>query len=140
MLQKTTLTLLLIIGLISALFVVSCKETVDEASYAHYKYVNNTPKNININAYREGRLQTYNLTSGETLIVTVDLFIGPKMNDIVLVQSDSVNLIYDNSIIKSWLIETQSIRNPLKIANYENIVLSSTEQDFKFTFLENDFD
>jgi hypothetical protein len=113
MLQKTTLTLLLIIGLISALFVVSCKETVDEASYAHYKYVNNTPKNI---------------------------FIGQKMNYIVLVQSDSVNLIYDNSIIKSWLIETQSIRNPLKIANYENIVLSSTEQDFKFTFLENDFD
>lgn len=139
MLQKTTLTLLLVIGLISALFLVSCKETVDEASFAHYKYTNSTLKNININAYRVGRLHTYNLTSGETLIVTVDLFIGPKNNDIVLVQSDSVNLLYDDSILKSWLPENQSNRNPLIIANYENIVLSGTEQDFKFNFVESDF-
>ncbi len=140
MLQKTVLTLLLFIGLISAFFLISCKETVDEASYAHYKYVNNTLKNININAYREGRLLTYNLTSGETLTVTVDLFTGPKMDDIVLVQSDSVNLLFDNTIMKRWLPETQSNRNPLIIMNYENIVLSGTEQDFKFTFVKSDFE
>lgn len=139
MLHKKTLALLLTIGLIGAVFLVSCKKTVDEASFAHYKYTNNTLKNINIDAYREGRLQTYKLTSGETLIVTVDLFNGPENNDIVLMQSDSVNLLYDDSIMKSWLPETPSKRNPLIIGNYENILISGTEQDFKFIFVESDF-
>ncbi|MPN34370.1 hypothetical protein SDC9_181863 [bioreactor metagenome] len=58
--------LLLTIGLISSICFTSCKKDVDKVYYVQFKYVNATQKSIKISDFRDGKLKTGQLDSGNT--------------------------------------------------------------------------
>lgn len=138
--QKTTLMLLLIIGLISSICFTSCKKDVDKVYYVQFKYVNATQKSIKISDFRDGKLKTGQLDSGNTLIAKVDLDIGASIDVFALTYSDSILLTFDNNIEKWWFRDNTSNRNPLLLDNYEVIIEKDKEDVYLFTFEESDFD
>lgn len=138
--QKTTLMLLLTIGLISSICFASCKKDVDKVYYVQFKYVNTTQKSIKISDFRDGKLKTGQLDSGNTLIAKVDLDIGASIDVFALTYSDSILLTFDNNIEKWWFRDNTSNRNPLLLDNYEVIIEKDKDDVYLFTFEESDFD
>lgn len=138
--QKTTLMLLLTIGLISSALLTSCKKDVDKVYFVQYKYVNSTQKSIKIDDYRDGNVKSHDLTAGSSLIGRVDLFSGAEIDVFAFTNSDSLILTYDNNIKVKWTGENNSIRNPLILSNYDLIVVPDKEDEYLFTFVESDFE
>jgi len=138
--QKTTLMLLLTIGLISSAFLTSCKKDVDKVYFVQFKYVNGTQKSIKIDDYRDGNVKSHDLTAGNTLVGRVDLFSGAEIDVFAFTNSDSLVLTYDNNIKVKWTGENNSIRNPLIINNYDVISEPDKDDEYIFTFLVSDFE
>ncbi len=140
MIQKTTLTQLLTIGLISLICFTSCKKDIDKSNFVQYKYVNGTQKSIEIKDYRDGKLKTHELTAGSTLVGRVDLDTGANIDVFSFPYSDSLLLTFDINNKLEWFRENTSKRNPLRIDNYEVIVEKDKEDVYLFIFVESDFE
>ena len=139
MVQKTTWMHLLLIGLISISMAFSCnKQDIDKVTLADYIYSNSTLYEIKIDSYSAGKLYVYLLSPNESLKLSEDLFAGS--NDSVIIHSDSVRITLNSKSELNWYPAMISSRNPIRLDNYEHKILSNRHHEYRFSFLESDFD
>lgn len=138
MIQRNIWMKLLLIGLISLLSYTSCKnEEVDNAIIADYIYINPTLNSISIQSFKLGNDTIYEIKPGETFKITEDLFAGN--NNAKIVDADSVFIETSSNKSTSYYPEINSPRNIIKLENYVYLLITKNHHEYKFTFIESDF-
>lgn len=110
--------LLLVIGTLSNL-VYSCKGEVDRSQLQQFIYVNNSNYTILINKYINNNIKNeYLISKNDSLIQEIDLGFGSTEN--LIIYSDSVNVVFENSKILRFKLNDNVNRNLLKMESYES--------------------
>jgi len=141
--QKTKLTTLLIIGLISLIGLVSCNKKVEYLQDVNFVYSNVSSKDLKIDCYSYNGHQTKTviINSKDQLTGLVKIGTGGGVwEGVAFPYEDASDLIisFDDKEIK-WNENDTSSRNPLLLSNYETINNIDGTYVLSFTFVESDF-
>lgn len=140
---KTIWIRLLIIGWINLLFMGSCgREIIEHISFEHFRYTNKTTQPIVLHVSEDLRRYIYPpLAPMETLVVSVDLWIGAPRNnyEIPLLSADSVDVFYGGRFHTRWYPEIQSDRNLMFYNSYE-YTPDGKNHNYDYSFNTSDFE
>ncbi len=150
MVQKTIWMLLLVIGILSSLIFQSCgQEEVEDISIKSYKYGNQTEYSIVIHKWLNNTEIVYELSQSGQQIEFKNEFNGGGCfiddiqqttfspdSDCLLINADSIKIIFDNS--KSyWLKPSDNVDvNILKEVNYTK---QGNREDYSYSFTNKDY-
>lgn len=140
---------LLIFGILSNLFLISCDEgEVERIIRRAYNYNNSTLHTLKILEWKQGNQTVFTIRSNETLNYKITLGTGgvckidgaiSESSECLLIHSDSVKVIFDNSKFLEFNKESISNLNILKQENYDYEKINN-EHTYTYNFLELHYD
>lgn len=139
----------LIFGIISNLFFVSCNQgEVEYITKEVYSYNNSTNTSIIIKEWKQNSLSIFTLGQNETLVNSVILGTGGECSingnisnnsECLLIYSDSLKVIFNNSKVLEFNRDINSNLNILKQENY-NYNKINNKRIYTYNFSELDYE
>lgn len=140
---------LLIFGILSNLFLISCDEgEVERIIRRAYNYNNSTLHTLKILEWKQGNQTVFTIRSNETLNYKITLGTGgvckidgaiSESSECLLIHSDSIKVIFDNSKFLFYERDNNSSMNILKQENY-NYMKVNNEHIYSYNFTELDYE
>ena len=140
---------LLIFGILSNLFLISCGEgEIEHITRRAYNYNNSTLHTLKIQEWKQGNQTVFTIRSNEALNYKITLGTGgvckingaiSESSDCLLIHSDSIKVIFDNSKFIFFERDKNSSMNILKRENYDYEKVNN-EQVYSYSFTESDYE
>ena len=141
MIRKIALTIVLLSGILSSL--VSCGEEIVEKIYHNeYHYINNSEKEIIINAFYN-RVDTifkskHSIALDGVMLQKIELSSGDTTG--IIVTSDSVSIVFGNKRLSNFNQSVESTFNILHLNNYNFFNKEVNNDIYTYTFTESDYE
>ena len=144
--QKKILKIPLIFGILSNLLI-GCSDGESKIITETYNYINSTQYNIRIQEWKQNNMNEFIIAPQQSLFYKIILGVGSSCSingnmsdksDCLLLYSDSIKIIFDNSKFLEFNSDTNSNLNILKQENY-NSENTNDEYNYEYSFSELDY-
>lgn len=139
--QKKILKIPLIFGILSNLLI-GCSDGESKIITETYNYINPTQYNIRIQEWKQNNTNEFIIAPQQSLFYKIILGVGSSCSingnmsdksDCLLLYSDSIKIIFDNSKFLEFNSDTNSNLNILKQENY-NSENTNDEYNYEYSF------
>lgn len=136
----------LIFGILSNLLI-GCSDGESKIITETYNYINSTQYNIRIQEWKQNNTNEFIIAPQQSLFYKIILGVGSSCSingnmsdksDCLLLYSDSIKIIFDNSKFLEFNSDTNSNLNILKQENY-NSENTNDEYNYEYSFSELDY-
>lgn len=143
---KKILKIPLIFGILSNLLI-GCSDGESKIITETYNYINSTQYNIRIQEWKQNNMNEFIIAPQQSLFYKIILGVGSSCSingnmsdnsDCLLLHSDRVKIIFDNSKFLEFNSDTNSNLNILKKENY-NSENTNDEYNYEYIFSELDY-
>lgn len=144
--QKKILKIPLIFGILSNLLI-GCSDGESKIITETYNYINSTQYNIRIQEWKQNNMNEFIIAPQQSLFYKIILGVGSSCSingnmsdksDCLLLYSDSIKIIFDNSKFLEFNSDTNSNLNILKQENC-NSENTNDEYNYEYSFSELDY-
>lgn len=139
--QKTSWKLLLIIGMVSNMLHSCSKGEIDRVYLHKFIFVNINNQEIVIAQYKSGEKHNNNnnnISAGDSIIQTVDLFAG-DISDIIPF-SDSIEIVFNEQKALKFFPNSIVQHNILNLEEYDSLNLTDELKEYHYLVTDEDYD